>query len=393
MLVRVLLFSLILSLAPAPGAAAAGPSPSEVLARLFTDRPVQAEWFAPAFLAQVPAAQVEAIIANLLETFGPFEAVQLDGARFLVLLEEAEIPSHVALDDQGAIVGLFFETPRPRSGATLEEAVAPFRELPGRVSLLVVENGLPIAAIDPDEPLAVGSAFKLAVLAALQEQVAQGLRRWDEVIVLDPAWKSLPTGILQAWPDGASLTVHTLAALMISQSDNTAADALIHLVGREAVERSSPRNTPFLTTREAFILKGNEALLAAYRQADESGRRALLERLASEPLPSPDIFASGPRALDVEWFMTASELCALMSRVQDLPLMRINPGAADPQAWAQVAFKGGSEPGVINLTTGLVRPDGSRLCISATWNTETPPAGMEAQFVNLYSRLLATLAR
>src|SRR5690606_10965914 len=195
----------------------------EVLARLFTDRPVQAEWFAPAFLAQVPAAQGEAIIANLLETFGPFEAVQLDGARFLVLLEEAEIPSHVALDDQGAIVGRFFETPRPRSGATLGEAVAPVRELPGRVSLLVVENGLPIAAIDPDEPLAVGSAFKLAVLAALQEQVAQGLRRWDEVIVLDPAWKSLPTGILQAWPDGAPLTVHTLAALMISQSDNTAA--------------------------------------------------------------------------------------------------------------------------------------------------------------------------
>lgn len=393
MLVRAVLLSLILSLALTPGVRAAGPSPSEALARLFTDRPVQAEWFAPAFLAQVPAAQVEAIIANLLETFGPFEEVRPDGSRFLVLLEQGEIPSHIVLDDQGAIAGLFFETPRLRSGATLEEAIAPFRQLPGRVSLLVVENGRPIAAIDPDQPLAVGSAFKLAVLAALQDQVAQGLRRWDEVVALDPAWKSLPTGILQTWPDGAPLTLHTLAALMISQSDNTATDALIHLVGREAVEAYSPRNKPFLTTREAFVLKGNEALLAQYRQAGERGRRALLGRLASEPLPSPEIFATGPRALDVEWFMTATELCTLMARVQDLPLMSINPGVADPQGWARAAFKGGSEPGVINLTTGLVRADGSRLCMSATWNTETPPAGMESQFISLYSRLLAALAR
>ena len=241
--------------------------------------------------------------------------------------------------------------------------------------------------------LAVGSAFKLAVLAALQDQVAQGLRQWDEVVALDPAWKSLPTGILQTWPDGAPLTLHTLAALMISQSDNTATDALIHLVGREAVEAYSPRNKPFLTTREAFVLKENEALLAQYRQAGERGRRALLGRLASEPLPSTEIFATGPRALDVEWFMTATELCTLMARVQGLPLMSINPGVADPEAWARAAFKGGSEPGVINLTTGLVRADGSRLCVVATWNTETPPAGMESQFISLYSRLLAALAR
>lgn len=393
MLPWALLLSLILSLALTPGTAAESPSPLEVLERLFTDRPVQAEWFAPSFLDQISAVQVDTIVGDLLDAFGPFQEVRPDGARFLVILQRGEVPSHIVLDEEGAIAGLFFEAPRVRAGGTLEEAVAPFKELPGRVSLLVVENGQPLGAIDPDQPLAVGSAFKLAVLAALQDQVAQGTRQWDEVVALHPAWKSLPSGILQTWPDGAPITLHTLAALMISQSDNTATDALIHLVGRETVEAYSPRNRPFLTTREAFVLKGDEDLLAQYRQAGEGGRRALLIRLASEPLPSPEIFASGPRALDVEWFITATELCGLMEQVQELPLMSINPGVAHPRDWGRVTFKGGSGPGVINLTTGLIRPDGSRLCVAATWNTERPPAGMEAHFTSLYSRLLAALAR
>lgn len=109
---------------------------------------------------------------------------------------------------------------------------------------------------------------------------------------------------------------------------------------------------PFLTTREAFVLKGDEELLELYRQAGEEGRRALLSQLASEPLPSPEILASGPRALDVEWFITATELCGLMEQVQDLPLMSINPGVAHPQDWSRVTFKGGSEPGVIRFRRG-----------------------------------------
>jgi hypothetical protein len=42
---------------------------------------------------------------------------------------------------------------------------------------------------------------------------------------------------------------------MISVSDNTAADALLSIAGRENVEKFAPRNRPFLSTREAFILK------------------------------------------------------------------------------------------------------------------------------------------
>lgn len=365
-------------------------TPEQALERLFRERPVRAEWFAPSFLAQIPAARVEQIVEQVVAALGPFERVDKEGADYLVVLQRGVVPTKVVLDAQGRFLGLLFQPPRTRS-SDLDAALAAFRQLPGRVSVVVVENGRTRAAIASDEPLAVGSAFKLAVLAALKQQVDSGRRRWDEVVVLRPEWKSLPSGILQQWPTGSPVTLYTLAALMISVSDNTAADGLIHLVGRGAVEARAPRNRPFLTTREAFILKapGNEARLERYRKADERSRRALLAELAGLPLPPAEAFSAEPRALDVEWFFTARELCALMDEVRDLPLMSINPGLAKPDEWVSVAFKGGSEPGVLNLTTGLVARDGRRLCVAATWNADQ--ALDEMRFYSLYSGLLDTL--
>jgi beta-lactamase class A len=44
------------------------------------------------------------------------------------------------------------------------------------------------------------------------------------------------SGTLQDLPDGTKLTVEQAAVKMISVSDNTAADMLLKLVGRAAVE-------------------------------------------------------------------------------------------------------------------------------------------------------------
>ena len=59
---------------------------------------------------------------------------------------------------------------------------------------------------------------------------------------------SLPTGRLRTIPPGSPLALRTLAAFMITDSDNTATDALIEF-------RSMQRHLPFLTTREYFHLK------------------------------------------------------------------------------------------------------------------------------------------
>jgi beta-lactamase class A len=72
-------------------------------------------------------------------------------------------------------------------------ALAALHHLPGQVNLLALKNGSTQLAINPDQPLAVGSAFKLAVLAALQQQIAARRLSWDQMVTLLARDKSLPS--------------------------------------------------------------------------------------------------------------------------------------------------------------------------------------------------------
>src|SRR5258708_7877143 len=99
-----------------------------------------------------------------------------------------------------------------------------------------------------------------------------------------------------------------------------------------------------------FTLKavGNADALTRFQRGDEPARRAVLSELRSKPLPKVEAFPTEPTALDVEWWFSARELCDLVKKVHDLPLMGINPGVAKRDAWSSVAYKGGSEPGVLD---------------------------------------------
>ncbi|MEA2787071.1 MAG: hypothetical protein QOF71_3175, partial [Candidatus Eremiobacteraeota bacterium] len=83
--------------------------------------------------------------------------------------------------------------------------------------------------------------------------------------------------------------------------------------------------------------------------------------------------------------------CDLMGRVADLPLMSINPGVADPASFRSVAFKGGSDTGIINLTTQVTTKRGSRLCFSATIN-DRASAVNPSSFTTAYGAILTALA-
>ncbi len=365
-------------------------TPKAALERLFTTRPLQVNWFAPSFLSQVPLAQIDQILTSIKAELGDYQGVQPEGNTFLVIFQRGAVPSRIVLDDQGRIAGLLFKPPRS-AAINPEQAIAQLKALPGETSLLIREGSNDRAAWNSDRPLSVGSAFKLAVLAALQQQIQSGKRSWQTVVPLQAGWKSLPSGFLQTWPEGSALTLQTLASLMISQSDNTATDGLISILGRPAIEAFSPRNRPFLTTREVFALKAapNRGLLERYRVGNEADRRKVLEEISRVPLPDVGDLSIAPTVPEVEWFFTTGELCTLMTRVADLPLMGINPGVATPQDWNQIAFKGGSEPGVLNLTTWLKAKSGKTYCVSATWNNTE--ALDDARFTTLYSGILAGL--
>ena len=367
------------------------PTPEAAVVRLFTELPARPEWFAPSFLEAVPVPKIDALVASMKEDLGAIEKVSKTADGYVSTFERGTVATSIRLDEAGRFTGLFFKAPQ-LANVTLPEAFARLAALPGKVSVCVASKGLPNEGLAMDLPLAVGSTFKLSILAALRDGIEVDKKlAWDRVVALEARHKSLPSGILQDWPEKTPLTVASLAALMISRSDNTATDLLLDLVGRTHVEHYGDRNKPFLSTREMFILKAqsSETLLTRWRSGDEGARRRLLDEVKSASLPPVDSVSSAPTALDVEWFYTTGELCTLMATVADLPAMHINPGLVDPKLWDTVAYKGGSEPGVLNMTT-LVRKGDRTHCVSATWNDSK--AVDEAKFESAYAMVLGALA-
>jgi beta-lactamase class A len=365
-------------------------TPEDRLAQVFEADAIDANWFAPTFLAQVPVSQVEVIVQQYRGTLGDYVCAEGKAPAYTLVFSRGTAPAQIVLDENARIASFWLGLPQTKV-ADLEEALAGFSELPGQVSVLVASDTGVMGAIAPEARLAVGSTFKLAILAALKDKINSGALAWDTVARLSEKHVSLPTGILQAWPIGTPLTIQTVASLMISMSDNTATDMLIDVVGRETIEAYTQVNRPFLSTREAFALKNpvNESLLDAYRQSDVQAKREMLPAIQAAPLPDASAFSGGPLALDVEWFFSVGELVNLMAHVQDLPLMSINPGVAYPADWQRIAFKGGSEPGVLNLTTWLVSQSGRFFAVSATWNNVEPLD--ESRFMSLYSSLIQAL--
>lgn len=387
---------------PGPASAAADQAATQaaraqataLVEKLFRSDPIDTALFSPEFLAQVSAEKLTEQFAEIRAENGAFQSLEEAGNGWRLTFEKGQLNVQaITVDAQGLITGLQLQ-PVVTYG-TLDEARAAFAALPGQVSLLVQEVGQPqpLADLNSRKLLAIGSAFKLAILGELQAQVTRGERKWTDEVTLTDADKSLPSGTLQDAPAGSRYTLRDLAARMISQSDNTATDLLLKTVGRAGVEARLGQ-TAMPDTREFFALKNptNIELLRAYRDAglDRDARREVLEQAATAPLPSAGLFAQGKTtAQDVEWFVSNERLCRLLADVAALPETQLNPGAADPSDFKNVSFKGGSEIGVINLTTQVTTTAGKTLCVSATWNRPEPLN--EQQFVAMYAGVLKLL--
>ena len=418
----------------------------QMAALLAAEPVVEVELFDPAFLQAVPPAQLRSLGASLHAACGAATDVALvssesrHAGRFEVGTDKnfsMPITLTIAATPPYRVVGLWFGQPTPRL-ASLDEVVSALASLPGQVSFQVARLGddrepEPLAAHGAGVPLALGSAFKLWILATLAQDVREGARRWDEVTTLRPELDSLPSGRLQEWPDGAPLTLHTLATAMISESDNTATDHLLHLLGRERIESrltglgvrdagepvagAAPHNRPLLSTAELFRLKlsaGDEAasVWLALR-SEEARRRYLAEELSGLPLQGdgtdPAAFAKPAHVDTIEWFASAADLVRTLDALRRLarpvagappardpaPLLgvlSVNPGlpvAREAFAWA--GFKGGSEPGVLCLAWLLQARDGVWYAVAGTWN-DTAAALDEARFTGLLTRALQLLA-
>jgi len=398
-----LAFVLTIALAQAAGAEPTLGSRADDAAKLFRADPGGYDaLFAPSFLAAVPAEQLTPILQQCFAQLGACTAIRpLDAAgayqgKFQFEFEKgfhAEVDLAVDAAPPHLITGFFIRPPAV-SAKTLDDVIAQFKSLPGTTSLYVgaiSDDGVkPMAQLNSDQPLAIGSAFKLFVLAELVRELDAGERRWTDVIRLEDASRSLPSGFLGKWPVGSPLTLHTLAGLMISQSDNTAADQMIHTLGREKVEgiladagMADPRrDVPFLTTLEMFKLKSDAGgkLMGEFLADSAADRRKLLEgAVAAVPRDAVGSYATPRHVADVEWFASTADLGRVMrwlllhtadAHAADARgILSINPGLGFPEGqWKYVGYKGGSEPGVINMTFLLQSDSKQWLTVSATWN-------------------------
>ena len=76
---------------------------------------------------------------------------------------------------------------------------------------------------------------------------------------------------------------------------------------------------------------------------------------------------------------------------QLLSTLSINPGLMlDAKSWKRICFKGGSEPGVINMTYMLQSQNGTWYALSGTWLTTNTVD--EVKFAGLIERVIRLLA-
>ena len=87
-----------------------------------------------------------------------------------------------------------------------------------------------------DELFVLASVVKVPVLVALYEEVRAGRADLHQRVTYRSAWKVPGSGILQDLDDGLTLTLRDLAVLMITISDNTAAEVLTQRLGKPRIE-------------------------------------------------------------------------------------------------------------------------------------------------------------
>lgn len=356
-------------------------TPEQALLDLLTEAPT-AEHFAPAFLNQVPLSRVAPVLEQVRSALGPITSISpVEGDRYSIESATHRVFARITLDAGGQVIGLFFEPPEALS-LSVSDALDGLEALSGDVAYLIKSDDAVLFDKGGDVPVPVASAFKLAVLAALIEQG----RDLAEVAILEDRHISLPTGEMRQLPAPAPVTLFTAAAAMIAQSDNTATDLLMEVAGQGAIAAILGADS-VLTTRAFFQLKADPALAAEYL-ADPA---SVLDRIENHQLPSVGAVSSITHQTGLGWVYPLTTMCDVIGKVADHPVVQINPGPVSAGDWEQVAYKGGSEPGVMAFVQHLVHPSGQTYCAAMSIAADAPLD--EIAVATAWRSVLAALAR
>jgi beta-lactamase class A len=363
------------------------------------------------FLSKVSASKINSVLEqNLVTPSGaPLVGLLSKDSTSLVAVAAFGTGSwqvSISVDNAGLISGLALipYVPPPTSWPQIDRQLAALAPHVSFLAAQVSSNGscTTIHQVASSTPRPLASEFKLFVLGALAHQIAAGHVTWDQRLTVEGQLKSsgnaVGSGSLQYSPAGTEVSVLETAAKMISISDNTAADMLINLVGRSAVESQvaqwsshAVRDIPFLTTREVILMHYVDypTLADQYLSLSASRRTAFLVS-SVDPLSLDEVHGSTePRDVNtIEWFASPEDICRAFAGLHQLSdqadlsqirsIFSLNSGSLglDHSQWSSVWFKGGSEPGVLTLSYLARSSRGQTFVVSAM--TSNPAAPLSA---------------
>ncbi|MCZ9351729.1 class A beta-lactamase-related serine hydrolase [Streptomyces mutabilis] len=246
-----------------------------------------------------------------------------------------------------------------------------------------IDSGAQVEA-GADQPVCTASVHKVCVLVTLHELAAAGEIDLTEQVECPPAGRTLgPTG-LAAMLDPVRLSLRDAALLMMSVSDNTAADLLLRRVGLDAVNRTTAR---LGLTRTRAVYGFAEMLGTMREDAGPTGARALTDPHVITRLRALDPARTNrstprdmTRLLSALWRDEAcpSEYSAAMRRVMGLQVWPHRLASGFPFDDVHVAGKTGTLPTLRNEVGVVEYPDGGRYAVAVFTRTANPAATLPA---------------
>ncbi len=251
-------------------------------------------------------------------------------------------------------------------------------------------------AFEADRPHVMASVVKVPLAVEFYAQVADGLVSSSDPVTLLPGARTPgPVGISQL-ADPVTMSLGDLAYLMLTISDNAAADALAHVVGIDKVNdrltRIGCRNTEMVGTLQhmldglaAELGFGDYAQLSAAQRGelgataraqstdpDRIDRSQALDPRASSRTTARD----ATRLLGAIWDGTAAATWAC-ERVRTVMAQQLTRRLAPavPDGWSLAAKSGGLFGRVRNEIALITAPHGDAYAVAVLTRADPPYGG------------------
>ncbi|QAY62559.1 hypothetical protein ET495_04075 [Xylanimonas allomyrinae] len=300
------------------------------------------------------------------------DSVRMSRPRVTAVAERGPLLSVVTLEAEcGILVDTYVLATRERrlDGIRFEAQTPTVRDVHGLATALAdlgadavstcTRRGEHVEVVRPG-PLAVASLMKVFVIEAVLAGVDDGVLALDESHRLRDVDIAYLSAGLGAEHVGTEVTVGELCSLSALQSDNSATDLLVRLIGPDRVLKTFEQhgverglNEPFRTTKDTFLAAWGEGISpdAPHAEVDATLRVRGLERVAHG-----------------DGHDYVSTLTAVDSVMGALAARPWHPWSVTG-ARAPVLFKGGSAPGVLAgawFGPGADRaPAGMSFCVNA----------------------------